>query len=466
TPFASGRGGIAYTASVIQKAEAECAPSCETLLLDAGDLFQGTPVSNLSYGRPVVDIYNRMGYTATALGNHEFDWGVDTLRARIRQSKFAFLSANLKFADGRDVPWIRADTIVVRGKTKIGIIGITTPETKTAAMPAIVRPFRFDDPAAVIDAHAKNLRARGADVIVVTTHEGGFCNTKDGAESCTGEVFDVAGKLTEKVDLIISGHTHSLLNTHVNGIPIVQARSSGTAVDVVDMPLDENGKPAGAAVSDVRSVNTASITAFAPVDSMVSVASKRIAPIVNRRITTTRVPLNRDGSQYALGNIIADAQRWSGKGDIAIMNNHGIRANLPAGEITYGKLFEIQPFANTLYRIRMTGAQVREYLEKLVGMDDLGVHVSGITVGYNPDLARGARITSLRLLAGRTLNEIAFYNVVTNNFIATGGSNMGPPDGSRLTPLSITDLDALIGYLKTLRSPITPPAENRIFIAQ
>jgi 2',3'-cyclic-nucleotide 2'-phosphodiesterase (5'-nucleotidase family) len=467
-PDANGvlRGGAAYAATVIEKARNECAPSCETILLDAGDLFQGTVVSNLSYGRPVVDYYNKMGYTAAALGNHEFDWGVDTLRARIRGAKFAFLSANLKFADGRDVPWMRADTIVVRGKTKVGIIGITTPETKTATLPAIVKPYRFEDPATVIDAHAKSLRARGADVIVVITHEGGFCNTRDGAESCTGEVFDVANKLTEKVDLIVSGHTHSLLNTRANGIPIVQARTAAQAVDVVDIPLDGNGKPSGPAVADVRPVNVASLTAFAPADSIVSRATKLVAPIANRRVATIKVPLNRDGSQYPLGNLVADAQRWAGKGDIAIMNNHGIRANLPAGEITYGKLFEIQPFANTLYRIRMTGAQVREYLEKLVDMDELQVHVSGISVGYNPDLDKGSRITSLRLPAGKTLNENAFYNVVTNNFIATGGSNMGPPAGSKSTPLSITDLDALINYLKTLRSPITPPTENRIFIAQ
>ena len=183
-------------------------------------------------------------------------------------------------------------------------------------------------------------------------------------------------------------------------------------------------------------------------------------------VQATEHNLDKVTVSFPLGNLVADAQRWAGKGDIAIMNNHGIRANLPAGEITYGKLFEIQPFANTLYRIRMTGAQVREYLEKLIDMDELQVHVSGITVGYNPDLGKGSRITSLRLPAGKTLNENAFYDVVTNNFIATGGSNMGPPSGSKLTPLSITDLDALINYLKTLRSPITPPSENRIFIAQ
>jgi 2',3'-cyclic-nucleotide 2'-phosphodiesterase / 3'-nucleotidase / 5'-nucleotidase len=460
------RGGAAYVAAVVEKARAECTSPCESILLDAGDLFQGTPISNLAYGRPVVEYYNRMGYTASALGNHEFDWGTDTLRARMRDAKFAIMGANVKFKDGTDVPWIRDDTIVTRANTKIGIVGISTPETATATLPANVKAFRFDDPATVIDEHVKSLRARGADVIVVITHEGGFCNMKDGAESCTGEIFDVASKLTQKVDVIISGHTHSLLNTHVNGIPIVQARSSGNAVDVVDIPIGPDGKPSGPAATDVRSVVTSSLTAYAPVDSIVSRAAKRVAPIVNRRVSTIRVALNRDGSQYPLGNLVADAQRWAAKGDVAIMNNQGIRANLRAGEITYGSLFEIQPFANTLYRIRMTGAQLREYLEKLVGRTELGVHVSGITIGYNPDLPAGQRITSLRLAAGRTLNDNAYYNVITNNFMATGGSNMGPPAGSRITPLNIVDLDALINYIKTLRAPITPPTENRIFISQ
>ncbi len=460
------RGGAAYVAAVVERARAECTVPCQSILLDAGDLFQGTPLSNLAFGRPVIEYYNRMGYAASALGNHEFDWGTDTLRARMRDANFAIMGANVKFKDGSDVPWIRDDTIVTRGNTKVGIIGITTPETATSTLPANVKAFRFDDPAAVIDQHAKSLRARGASVIVVITHEGGFCNIKDGVETCTGEVFDVAAKVTEKIDAIISGHTHSLVNTHVNGIPIVQARSSGQAVDIVDIPLGDDGKPSGPAVSDVRSVTTSSLTAFAPVDSIVNRASQRVASIVNRRVSTVAVALTREGSQYPLGNLIADAQRWAGKGDIAIMNNRGIRANLRAGEITYGTLFEIQPFANTLYRVRMTGAQVREYLEKLVGMDELQVHVSGVAIGYNPDLPRGHRITSLRLLAGRTLNDNAFYNVVTNNFMATGGSNMGPPTGSHLTPLNVVDLDAVINYIKTLRSPLTPPSENRIFIAQ
>jgi 5'-nucleotidase len=364
------------------------------------------------------------------------------------------------------VPWIRDDTLVTTGNTKIGIIGIATPETATSTLPANVKTLKFLDPAPVIDAHARSLRARGAKVIIVVAHEGGFCNTNAGVETCNGDMFDVAQNVTEKVDLIVSGHTHSLLNTRANGIPIVQARSSGQAIDVVDIPLDGDGNPSGNVVTQVRSVTTASTQPYAPVDSIVARAAAKVAGIVNRRVATIRVPLPREGDQYALGNLVTDAQRWAGKGDIGVMNNGGIRAALPAGEITYGKLFVIQPFANTLYRVRMTGAQVREYFEKVLGGDGIPVHVSGITIGYNPDKPKGQRITSLRLPMGRTLVDDASYDVVMNNFMATGGSNMGPPEGSRSTPLNLVDLDVLISYLKSLKSPITPPTESRIFISQ
>ena len=102
-------------------------------LVDGGDEFQGTLASNLAYGRPVSGIYNRLGYAAAALGNHEFDWGTDTLRARMRDEHYDVLAANVRFTDGRDVPWIRDDTIVTRGPFTIGIIGVITRSTETAA---------------------------------------------------------------------------------------------------------------------------------------------------------------------------------------------------------------------------------------------------------------------------------------------------------------------------------------------
>ncbi|HVF40275.1 MAG TPA: 5'-nucleotidase C-terminal domain-containing protein [Gemmatimonadaceae bacterium] len=465
-PDANGvqRGGAAYVASMIESARNECAPTCEVLLLDGGDMFQGTIASNMAYGRPVVDYYNRVGYAAAALGNHEFDWGVDTLRARMRQAKFAILGANVRFANGRDVPWIRDDTLITRGSMKIGVIGISSQRTPTNTLPSNVRGLRFDAPAPVVDQRARDLRGRGADVVVVVAHDGAFCDA-NGTEACRGEIIDMANALTEKVDAIVSGHTHSIIDYSVKGIPIVQARTAGTAIGVLDIPLTGT-RPSGEGVVDVRSVTTSSITPSAGIDSLVRRASSRVATLVSRRVGTLRTALDRTGNQYPLGNLIADAQRWAGKGDIAIMNNGGIRAGIRAGPLTYGALFEVQPFANTLYRVRMTGAQVKEYLEKVVARDELREHVSGVVISYNPQLPKGQRITSLRLPDGRTLSDAAMYNVIVSNFLATGGVNMGPPEGARLTPLDIVDLDALVDYISSLPSPLAVPSEARIMIMQ
>src|SRR4029079_5512229 len=246
------RGGLAYVASAVRRAAAECPPpQCITLLLDGGDEFQGTPASNFAFGRPVVEIFNRLGYAAAALGNHEFDWGQDTLRARMHQARYPFLSANVRDTLGRAVPWIRRDTLVVRDGLKVGIVGVRTRQTAPSPRASNVVGLRFDDPAPVVDTLTRALRARGADVVVVVAHAGAFCD-RTGENACAGEIVDLAQHLTQPVDAIISGHTHSLVNSIVNGIPIVQGRSSGQAIDIVDLPLDpgESGLPAHA-VRDV-----------------------------------------------------------------------------------------------------------------------------------------------------------------------------------------------------------------------
>ena len=461
-PDANGvrRGGAAYVAAAIERARKECAPRCETLLVDAGDLFQGTPASNLSYGRPVVEYYNRVGYAASALGNHEFDWGTDTLRARMRQARFGIFGANVRYTDGRDVKWIPNDTIVKRGATKIGIIGISTVTTPTTTRASNVVGLRFDDPAAIVDSIGTALRKRGADFIVVIAHAGANCG-RDGATECGGEIIDFARKLTTKVDVVISGHTHTLVNTEVKGIPIVQARSSGRAIDVLDLPLRPDAKLQ--VRHDVRELAVDTMRPVPAIDSIVSRAVARVSSLVNRHVATIPVTLARQGSQYALGNLIADAQRWAGKGDVAIMNNGGIRTDLRAGEATYGSLFEIQPFGNTLYSLTMTGAQLRGLLEAMLAKKTVDDHVSGLRIRYDPLRPAGSRLISVTTADGLPLSDTKTYNVIVNDFLATGGE--GYNLGGRATasrPLNIVDLDALIDYIKSLPSPIAAPTEVRI----
>ncbi len=452
------RGGAAQVAAMIERAEAECSGTCASVYLDAGDEFQGTPASNLAYGRPVTALFNALGLTASAIGNHEFDWGQDTLRARMRQAHYAMLGANVHFSDGRNVPWIRADTIVERGGVKIGIVGIATPLTPSTTKAVNVTGLRFDDPVATVNAHAKSLRARGAELVIVVEHDGAFCARDTG---CRGEIIDLAQRLTEPVDAIVSGHTHSLVNTTVKGIPIVQALSSGRAIGVIDLPVDARARDA--THEYVRIVNTDSITADPAIETLLRDATQRVASIVARPIATVAADMPRRGDQYALGNLIADAQRAGAHADVAVMNNGGIRADLRAGPASYGTLFEIQPFGNMLVRVTVLGKDLRSYLEALVAHGAPRDHVSGVVAQYDLSKPAGARIVSATV-GGALLDDARQYTVAYTDFMATGGDGLGLAKAAvKQETLGVVDLDAHIAFAQSQPGGvITPDAAPRL----
>lgn len=446
------RGGAAQVAAMVRRAESECSGSCASVFLDAGDEFQGTPASNLAFGRPVVDLFNALGLAASAIGNHDFDWGTDTLRARMKQAHYAMLAANVHFTNGADVPWIRADTIVDRGGVKVGIVGIATTLTPSTTKAENVVGLRFDDPVATVNAHAKSLRARGADLVIVVEHDGAFC---DRDTACRGGIIDLAQRLSEPVDAIVSGHTHSLVNTTVKGIPIVQAMSSGRAIGVIDLPVD---RAARANTHEyVRMVNTDSITADPAIESMLRGATQSVAALVARPIATLAEDMPRRGEQYALGNLIADAQRVETHSDVAVMNNGGIRSDLRAGPLSYGTLFELQPFGNLLVQVTVRGNDLRAYIESFVARGAPRVHVSGIVAHYNLSRPAGSRIVSVSV-GGAPLDDSREYTVAYTDFMATGGDGLGLASAAiKQVTTGIVDLDALIAYARAQPGGIVKP---------
>lgn len=457
-PDATGalRGGAATVAAAIKAAEAGCTlPECATILLDGGDEFQGTPASNMAHGRPVIEMYSYLGLSAAALGNHEFDWTQDTLRAMMAEASYPIMGANVRYADGRDVPWIPNDTIVHRGPITVGIIGISTVETPSTTMPANVADLRFIDPVPVIDSIAPALRARGAQVVIVIAHAGGNCTPT----GCRGEIIEVASRLSAKVDAIVSGHSHTRIDTAIRGIPIVQARARGQAIDVVDLLI---GTPSTTILHEVREIYTDSIVPQPDVQAIVQSALARVAPIVNRPVATIADALRIEGRQFALGNLIADAMRVVGRGDIGLMNTGGIRQSLPAGPATYGTLFEIQPFANTLVRARVRGSDLRAFFQRTLTSGSPNFHISGARIVYHtvptPDVDSIA-------IGGRPLDDRAIYTVVQSNFTATGGDNLGFGAAALSTePVEITDLDAFIAYLKSVPQPVAAPTTPRLIV--
>ena len=249
---------------------------------------------------------------------------------------------------------------------KVGIIGIATEHTPMTTRPSNVTTLTFGDEAEAVDRWVPRLRAAGADFVIVTAHSGAFCDRADPAKDCRGEIVDVATRLKHRPDLIVSGHTHSQVNTVVNGIRIVQASSNGTRFSVVDLArISPDSVVAQVQMQPVTYAD--SVRADTVVGALVRRYEAEVGPKVKEVITTLPTPLTREGDEYALGNLIIDAQRAATGTQVAIMNNGGIRTELLAGPVRYEDLFRLQPFANTLVTMRLSGARLLQALENVVG---------------------------------------------------------------------------------------------------
>jgi len=456
--WSNGRpvGGAAALKATLDSAAVGC--RCPVLRLDGGDQMQGSLGSNLVYGRSVVEVMNAVGLDAAVVGNHELDWGVDTLRARMGEAKYPWLAANVfDSLTGKRPGWAVPYTILTRGRLRIGVVGYMAQRTKAMVSAGAAKGLIWKrGPDAIGDVLAA-VRAERPDLTILVAHEGAFCDSLP----CAGEIVDLARGLDSTiVQLIVSGHTHSLVHTVVNGIPIVQARSNGTAYGVADLVRRDDGSRAW----KVR-VETVWADRVTP-DSGITAIVARYRPMVDRiagqPVAELRDPLTRDGQQYPLGNLIADAQRAAAPGtDFALMNNGGIRRDLRAGQITYSDLFELQPFANNITQVWITGSQLHDLLEFAVGGGAPRFHLSGLAVRYDLAKPRGSRIVSMRSASGAPIQPARTYVLALSDFLQEGGEGLNLLRTLPSHRTGKTDLEALIAYLKAMPQPVTPPRDVR-----
>ncbi|CAN5587410.1 hypothetical protein BH23GEM1_BH23GEM1_10740 [soil metagenome] len=198
--------------------------------------------------------------------------------------------------------------------------------------------------------------------------------------------------------------------------------------------------------------------------AIVARATARIATEFSQPVATLAERLSRSGAQSSLGNLIADAQRAAAGTDIAVMNNGGIRADIDTGVVTYGGIFEVQPFDNMLMRVTMRGSELRTYLKQIVARGRPNAHVSGASIVYSRDAAGAGRIDTV-LVAGRPIDDTASYTVSMNDFMAAGGDGIGPPAGAVVQALEIVDRNALRDYMSRLPQPVEAPRTTRIRLA-
>ncbi|MGE3508625.1 MAG: bifunctional UDP-sugar hydrolase/5'-nucleotidase [Vicinamibacterales bacterium] len=426
---ANGRGGLAWLGGYLENLrQVRQEPEGAVLLLDAGDTFQGGIESNLSEGALVVDAYNALGYAAAAIGNHEFDFGpVDTaepadhpdprgaLKAAASRARYPFLAANLlDAATGRPVAWpnVAPSAMVTRAGLRIGIIGAMTVDGLRATLAANVHGLALAPLAPRILDEALRLRAHGADLVVLTIHAGGSCgqfaDPIDLTTCDTGsELFRLLQDLPRgTLDAVVAGHTHAILAHIVDGVPIIESWSGGRAFGRMDLTIDRGTRrvvgvqlfpPQDLCVSDGCSAAAAALhesrwyegrpvrSAQAVVDAMTP-ALEQVRRRQAEPLPVTVDTLVRRSVEVGapLGNLFADAIRASTPGaDVAVSNNGfaGLRADLPAGPLTFGRLYDVFPFDNRLVQMTLTGAQLeRVFAEEFRRRRPGALSLSGLRV--------------------------------------------------------------------------------------
>ena len=491
-------GGVELLGSNLQAWRKE---DPELLFVGGGDLIGASPgISSLFADEPALDALSMMGMRVSAVGNHEFDQGVQELKRQqnggcdspradkackfnsgFSGAKFTYIAANvIENASGK--PLFPAYYIDQAHGVKIGFIGAVLRDTPMMAASEHVKGLNFIDEADAINSNIPALKALGVKVFVVLIHEGGTTTEAFDQASCSqlkGPIVDIVKRLDPAIKLIVSGHSHSGFLCKVDGRTVTQAQMYGHLLTRIAMTIDA----ASHEVSDIDASNVVMAPSTVPVPvglsdlmtkardgsraAMTRPVARLAVPVVSRKLN--------DAGESPMGDLVADAQLAAVKGQgvqIAFMNNKGIRGNLETGSdniSNYGQNTSVLPFGNTLTLLSLSGAQIRVLLEQQMWLDEEApdgrnvLQVSdGFTYTWDRNRPIGQRVIPESVkLNGAPLNDATEYRIAANNFIAGGGDRMPMfTQGKNRVDTSIKDLDVFIDFLKAREHSGHPAGSN------
>jgi len=440
-------------AKVAEKVDALRAENPNTLLLDAGDSFHGTTFATLEEGASVVKLMNAMKYDALAAGNHDFNYGQDRLIELADMADFPVLGANVK-KDGQAV--LESYVIKEFDGVKVGIFGLSSPETAYKTHPDNVKGITFENPVDTAKSMVAELEGK-VDVIVALAHVG---IDEETVVKSTDIAMEVPG-----IDLIIDGHSHTDLEEGmiVNDVLIVSSGEYSKNIGIVDLTVMD-GKVTAKSAKLFNKKEAADMEGSAEVTALINEIKDEQEKITSVVVSSTKSVLDGERGQVRtgetnLGNLVADAMINESGADIAITNGGGIRASIQVGEITKGDVITVLPFGNYIVTKEVVGSDIKAAIENGVdsypGAKGAFPHVAGIEYTIDANLPAGARVTSITM-NGQPLNMGSMYVVATNNFMAAGG------DGYKMFadyPIKgeFAALDeALIDYLNVVDTAMLP----------
>lgn len=472
-------GGVAQRVAFFDRLRAQ---RRNVLILDAGDVFQGTLYFNQYRGLADRYFMHRMLYRVMTLGNHEFNLGPGHLAEFLKGAKFKVVSANVDISREPRLQGLLAPYAVLQvGGEKVGLVGLTTPDTREISNPGPT--VAFLDPYESAQKAIYELLAKGVNKIVVLSHLG------------YGEDLKLARRLVG-AQVIVGGHSHTLLgsfphpelrpagpyptvvkNPEGRDVLVVQAWEWGKVVGLLEVTFDARGQLVAYKGEALLMTPEVSPEDFFAKEALLAYAQPVMA-LMGQVIAEAKVDLVGERAivrkrESNLGNLIADGMVWKTRNagvQIALQNGGGIRASIPKGPITVGKVYEVLPFGNTLVVMDLKGKEILAALENGVSQWEQGagrfLQVSGLRYAF--DLARpaGSRVVRVEVRTEKgfaPLDLEATYRVVVNSFIANGGDGftvLKEAQGYRVDT-GFSDAESFMDYLKELKV-VEAQVEGRI----
>ena len=425
------------------------------LWLDAGDTFHGTPRVNISRGMNMVELLNVAGVDVVTPGNHDFNYGFTRLEQLSKALKGSVLSANIAQRKNHKLAFKPYKIFKMADGTKVGVFGLSTPDTAYSINPANITTIEFLDPIEQSKMIVGKIRSK-VDVLIAVTHLG----VNDSA-SVTSKQLAAA---VPEIDLIVDGHSHTALpdGIMIGNTLIVQTGCHEHKLGRVKLLMRNHRITAKQAqLLDALEVKRIAPTPDATVLeklATIEVENKKIFNEVitqsERRLTGERSFVRRHESE--LGNLTADAFRWKTGADIAIINGGDLRTDLPSGAITRGDILSIFPFSNTLEVVEIDGRSIKAMLEHSVAFypDEFGgfMNVSGMTFTFDPSARVGARISDV-YIGDEPLENSKTYTLAAADFPLSGGDGFEMLAGRKTVGKYGSTEDAVVEYLNTVGMP-------------
>ncbi len=417
----------------------------EVFLVDAGDFSQGDPYVNESKGLDAVSLMNAAGYDAVIPGNHDFDYGKEQILGNLEKARFRVLCANM--LENGERMFEPSCALTTESGLRIGFFGLNTPETQTKTNPNLVKGLEIlsgSEMAACAQEQADALRKDGADLVIGLVHLGVSNESTVGGNSSEDLYAALSG-----VDLLIDGHSHTVMTAGANGEPIQSTGTKFAYIGVVEI------SPAGK-IADHYLVPADGLPEDAAVDALTAEIEKQVDAEYGVQFAVSEVEFegdrekNRTGETNS-GDLITDAMLWYAGNNkdllgvpltrtLAVENGGAIRDRIAAGPVTKKDIYTVYPFGNTVNIVHVTGAELLEFLEAstFCTPDQLGGYPQTGGIRFTVDTAKpyeagdlypnstyrrpaAIRRVTVESVGGEPFDEKAEYALLTNNFTAAGG---------------------------------------------